>query len=997
MTAVDPNSLEQFLQDASERLQYLREYAALPVEPGSTSDDLAKLYDAAHVLAEASSQRGFQLFADIAGRLAHVFQYARKAQLSPDTYGPLTEFLADAISVLEFDLLQISSDGNETTEDIAAFKHRYAFAFAGASAAISESPEEQGTASEFEPTSSLAAADDNLADDLPEDDDVPREVLDFFIPEAEEHLQIATQCLLGLESNPAPEEIHRLFRSVHTIKGSAAQVGLRRLGAVAHLLEDLIGQLRDGALSCNAEITDVSLQTVDALRKFLHRQWASDDDMRSAVGPLLARIVYWVPEDLHEERAVPEEGTQTEATEADAAPANAAAAAPAKSGERVAQSKSVRISLSRLDDMMNSVGELVINRTRLVGRMAELKKLVEVLGISRKRLSDKVAEFQEKYEFTRMGISNPDGGSGGPRKAAGFSQGAQQQTPPPAGNAGWLDFSELEMDRYDDFNILSRSLTEISADISEVLSQLGGFVGRVGGDIDEFTKLGHHLQDEITEARMVPIGNLYTRLSRTARDAAKICGKSVDLELVGEDTRLDNNIVQQITDPLIHLVRNAIAHGIEDAAARESGRKSARGKVTVRAFHRGNHVFIEVEDDGSGLDYERIRQTGIRAGLVSSAAAATLSENELRAFLFHPGFTTASSKNEIAGRGVGLDVVRNNVHALNGEIEVRSEMGKGTCFGVKVPLTLIISQALFIRSGSTVLAMPLAVVEEIRRLRPDDIEDIGGKLLTKVRGVITEVVRLDSALGLPPIEPINGYMNMVIVRAAGRQLGVVVEEVLGKDEVVIKNLGQYLRRVKLFPGATISTDGSLILLVDVNRLAGTTAAEVDVVVPSASAARIFGPGALAVASGSIPAAAVDEPISEKVVVIADDSISVRKFVGRILEKAGYSVKLASDGLEASELIAQVGCHLVISDIEMPRMNGYELMSHLRQDPATRRIPVLVVTSRAGAKHRERAMKEGAASFLTKPVQEEQLLAVVDQLMNSADRQRRPVAPALDLA
>jgi chemosensory pili system protein ChpA (sensor histidine kinase/response regulator) len=717
--------------------------------------------------------------------------------------------------------------------------------------------------------------------------------------------------------------------------------------------------------------------------------------MRFTVGPLLARIAQWVPEELLEDAANAGEGARPEGSEGDAAPAASAhpsAGGSAKPGERGAQAKSVRISLSRLDDMMNSVGELVINRTRLVGRMAELKKLVEVLGISRKRLSDKVAEFQEKYEFTRLGISNSDGGPGGPRKAAGPAPGSQE---PPSG--GWLDFSDLEMDRYDDFNILSRSLTEISADISEVLSQLGGFVGRVGGDIDEFTKLGHHLQDEITEARMVPIGNLYTRLSRTARDAAKVCGKSVDLELVGEDTRLDNNIVQQITDPLIHLVRNAIAHGIEDASSREQAGKSARGKVTVRAFHRGNHVFIEVQDDGGGLDYDRIRQTAVRAGLVSAPAAELLSEGELRAFLFHPGFTTASSKNEVAGRGVGLDVVRNNVHSLNGEIEIQSEAGKGTCFGVKVPLTLIISQALFIRSGSTVLAMPLAVVEEIRRLRPEEIEDVGGKLLTKVRGVVTEVVRLDTALALPPIEPTNGYMNMVIVRAAGRQVGVVVEEVLGKDEVVIKNLGQYLRRVKLFPGATISTDGSLILLVDVNRLAGTTAAEVGVVVPSASAARIFGPGALAVASGSIPTAAVDEPAAEKVVVIADDSISVRKFVGRILEKAGYSVKLASDGLEAAELVAQVGCHLVITDIEMPRMNGYELMTHLRQDPATRRIPVLVVTSRAGAKHRERAMKEGAASFLTKPVQEEQLLAVVDELMNSAARQRRPAAPALDLA
>jgi len=995
MTPHDPNSLEQFLQDASERLQYLREYAALPVEPQSTSDDLARLYDAAHELSESASRWGYPLFADIAGRLAHVFQYARKAQLSPDTYGPLTEFLADAISVLEFDLLQISAEGSETADDIAAFKHRYAFAFGVVTITPSAIGDDLSSGRGTEARDSLPLSEGNLADDLPEDDDVPREVLDFFIPEAEEHLQIATQCLLGLESNADPEEIHRLFRSVHTIKGSAAQVGLRRLGAVAHRLEDLIGQLRDGALHSSAEITDACLQTVDALRKFLHRQWASDDEMRSTVGPLLSRMARWVPEDLQEDAAVGEDGARPEALESDAAPAapaNASQGGIGKMGDRGSQAKSVRISLARLDDMMNSVGELVINRTRLIGRMAELKKLVEVLGISRKRLSDKVAEFQEKYEFNRLGNGNSDGSPAGPRKTDGFQQAPQE----PASGAGWLDFSDLEMDRYDDFNILSRSLTEISADISEVLSQLGGFVGRVGGDIDEFTKLGHHLQDEITEARMVPIGNLYTRLSRTARDAAKVCGKSVDLELVGEDTRLDNNIVQQITDPLIHLVRNAIAHGIEDAPARERAGKSARGKVTVRAFHRGNHVFIEVQDDGSGLDYARIRQTGVGAGLVSAAEAEHLSENELRAFLFHPGFTTAESKTEVAGRGVGLDVVRNNVHSLNGEIEIQSETGKGTCFGVKVPLTLIISQALFVRSGATVLAMPLAVVEEIRRLHPVEIEDVGGKLLTKVRGVVTEVVRLDSALALPPIEPTNGYMNMVIVRAAGRQVGVVVEEVLGKDEVVIKNLGQYLRRVKLFPGATISTDGSLILLVDVNRLAGTTAAELDVVVPSASAARIFGPGALAVASGSIPAAAVDEPAEEKVVVIADDSISVRKFVGRILEKAGYCVKLASDGLEAAELVAQVGCHLVITDIEMPRMNGYELMSHLRQDPATRRIPVLVVTSRAGAKHRERAMKEGAASFLTKPVQEEQLLAVVDELMNSATRQRRPAAPALDL-
>jgi chemosensory pili system protein ChpA (sensor histidine kinase/response regulator) len=231
----------------------------------------------------------------------------------------------------------------------------------------------------------------------------------------------------------------------------------------------------------------------------------------------------------------------------------------------------------------------------------------------------------------------------------------------------------------------------------------------------------------------------------------------------------------------------------------------------------------------------------------------------------------------------------------------------------------------------------------------------------------------------------------------GRQVGVIVEEVLGKDEVVIKNLGEYLRRVKLFPGATISSDGSLILLLDVNRLVAGDTSERNIVVPSASAARVFAPGAAAVASGSIPAAVVDELRGEKVVVVADDSISVRKFVGRMLEKAGYRVKLASDGLEAAEIIAQVGCHLLVTDIEMPRMNGYELMTHLRQEASTRRIPVLVVTSRAGAKHRDRAMKEGAASFLTKPVQEDQLLAVVEKLIGAVEERSQQTTSAFERA
>jgi len=306
-----------------------------------------------------------------------------------------------------------------------------------------------------------------------------------------------------------------------------------------------------------------------------------------------------------------------------------------------------------------------------------------------------------------------------------------------------------------------------------------------------------------------------------------------------------------------------------------------------------------------------------------------------------------------------------------------------------VPLTLIISPALFVRCGATHFALPLPVVEEIRRLRADEIEDIGGKLITKVRDVVTEVIRLDGYLGLPPLEPINGYFHMIVANVDNRQIGLVVEEVLGKDEIVIKSLGEYLRRVKLFPGTTIAPDGSLILLLDLNRMVAVEPSERKTISASAAAARIFAPGSAAVAKGTIPADAIDRIQHERVVVVADDSISVRKFVGRMLEKAGYRVMLASDGLEAAELVAQHGCHLVITDLEMPRMTGYELMAQLRQSPSTRRIPVMVVTSRAGAKHRDRAIKEGAVAFLTKPVQEDQLTEAVEQLIGTEAAQ--PVA------
>jgi chemosensory pili system protein ChpA (sensor histidine kinase/response regulator) len=1036
--------VEVFLQEASERLQFLREYSGILQDAYPRQEDVERLHIAAHTLAGTSASYGYPLFSEISGKLAHIFQYAMNASIAADAAGPLVEFISEAVALLESDLIMISTNAVESDEDIGAFKQRYPFAFQVSTPAAQQTEARpQPARAEAGPATGTEMATDAAEkalpapiveipyEPLPPDGEVPAEVLEFFVPEAEEHLQVVTHCLLSLETNPSSEQIHRLLRAMHTVKGSAAQVGLHRISHVAHRAEDLIGRLREGELRPSAEIIDICLDAVDTLKKFLYHQWPDDAAMQSSVQGLFARIARLVPAEKEEEVASPaaapvqdaaapsveqptaparpgylqeihlseEEPLSASALEA-ATPQEVPAAAPAvphvaaeikkpegiekfadedlmrKEPASMPQSKSVRIALERLDRMMNAVGELVINRTRMLGRVAELERLADVLNFSKARMQDKVAEFQEKHEFSRI-HSAPT-----PRPTDDFPLRSGYSSYSHTFDHSLAEFSELEMDRYDDFNILSRSLTEISADITEVLTQLDGFVRRVDGDIDEFTKLAHRLQDEITQARMVPIGNLYTRLSRTVRDAAKAVNKKVELTLAGAETELDNNIIQQISDPLIHLVRNAVAHGLERDEERYEQGKSDAGNVAVRAYHRGNHIYIEVEDDGRGIDYEKVRKTAVDHGLISQESAAELGERDLLDLLFQPGFSTAPRKTELAGRGVGLDVVKSNLALLNGEIEVETQKGLGTRFTLKVPLTLIISQALFVRCGSSMFALPLAFVEEIRRLKTTDVEEVGGKLLTKVRDVVTEIVRLDSALGLEPIQPINGYYRMVIANVAGRQVGIVVEDVVRKDEIVIKSLGEFLRNLKMFPGATIAPDGSLILLIDVNRLVAGEAIEHRPLMTSANAARIFAPGAAAIAHGAIPQEAIDFVPEEKLVVLVDDSISVRKFVGRMLEKAGYRVKLAADGLEALEIVTQTRCDLVVTDLEMPRTNGYELLSHLRQDLQTRNIPVMVVTSRAGAKHRDRAIKEGAAAFLTKPVQEDQFIAAVGKLIGS---------------
>src|SRR6266850_809907 len=614
MTTPGQEFVELFLQEASEHLQFLREYSGILQDPYPVPDDVERLYISAHTLGGTSASYGYPLFSEVAGKLTHIFQYAMNATITTEAAGPLVEFISEGIAVLESDLLMISANAIEAVEEIDAFKEKYPFAFQQAVTEQEQQPVEYA-APEAEPVQGeeqvltpdghwvprsqveggaprpaavahvvpapsrpvvprITAAD---IPDLPDDGDIPAEILEFFVPEAEEHLAVVTECLLSLEANPGPEQIHRLFRAIHTVKGSAAQVGLQRIARVAHRAEDLVGRLRDGLLRPSAQIIDICLESVDTLKKLLYRQWPDEGTMQSSVKSLLARIATLAPEEAEDE---------------------AVASAP-------------------------QAAEVAAAETPLVASLEPgqaLEKLADVLNFSKARMSDKVTEFQEKHEFSKIGAVPAQQ----PMQYDQFSHGISQDSYPFRGgyssythsyDQSLADFSELEMDRYDDFNILSRSLTEISADITEVLTQLDGFVRRVDSDIDEFTGLAHRLQDEITQARMVPIGNLYTRIARTVRDAAKATRKKVEISLAGAETELDNNIIQQISDPLLHLVRNAVAHGLEREEERYLTGKSDHGNIAVRAYHRGNHIYIEVEDDGRGIDFERVRKTAVESGM----------------------------------------------------------------------------------------------------------------------------------------------------------------------------------------------------------------------------------------------------------------------------------------------------------------------------------------------------------------------------------------------
>ena len=780
------------------------------------------------------------------------------------------------------------------------------------------------------------------------------ESVPYFAPEAAEHLDVMARSLLALEQSgsPAQEEVASLFRAVHTLKGAAYTVGCTPVGDVAHRIEDLLEGVRDGRLSLSPAVIEAVFGGVDALRLLLGSASVTSPSVRAFVQRTLDTLdaLRPAPAPIEAEAAYEEEVMRAE-------PAAIAHAAPApprprfvppvfEVGERRRRESqegrpSIRVNLDRLDSLMSLVGELVIARSRLDQRFAQIERVNELLAFTRGRMAQTVRDFEEKHRYTQLPPADAGGGEEG-RLAAG----EVPVTEPPS-----EPFDELEFDRYDDFNIFARSVDEISADVSEIQAQLAGLVRSVGEDTAQVQRLTASLRSEVTRARMVPIGRLFARFNQPAREAARAAGKSVALQVSGEAVEVDNAVIEQTADPLLHLVRNAIDHGIETDEERREAGKPARATVSLSASHQGSFVHIQVADDGRGMDPVLLRDRAVRRGFLSSESAHALGDRETLALVFLPGFSTAGEVTATSGRGVGMDVVRTNVSRLHGEIDLQSEPGSGTRITIKLPLTVVISDALLVRSGGETFAVPMNAIRSIVQVRPADIERAGDRERVVVEEEVVELVHLDRVLALPAGRP-PVRQPVLVIRSGVRPLAVAVDELIGKEDVVIKSLGGLLERVGPFAGATISGAGKVILLVDPSRL-----------VEAAEAARQAGSaGARASGTGR-------ETARARRILLVDDSVSIRKFVGQMLEKADFEVITANDGVEALRLLAGTAVDAVITDLEMPRISGYELIEDLRSRASTRALPVVVLTTRAGAKHVNLARRLGITHYVTKPVDE----------------------------
>lgn len=776
-----------------------------------------------------------------------------------------------------------------------------------------------------------------------------------FREEAEEHLQELHEAMQHFEKRIEHEvvltpghreEIRRVRRAVHTIKGASAVIGLSEIAAYAHGVEDFLDWLYEGAKTIDPVMVNGMGESLDLLGLLIESpQKASPERQEAALKRLDAltagesgQSVAIEPEPVVEVSAIP-------TRQPEPAEEREEEAEGALSQQLGAESlKTIRINQQQLDSLINLSNELLVGVSGFDQNMELFKGALGELELTASRLKAIALELETKFEVKALDQLS--------QHFAHLDQSITQIKTSPS----FAEFDALELDRYTQLNLIIRSLNESAIDVTAIHTNLGGIYSGIGGDINRQHRVIREMQVQMLKTRMIPMATLTSRLSRTMRDVASRLGRPARLVVEGERVELDRVVWEKLADPLMHLVRNAIHHGIEPQDIRKAQNKPAIATITLIGRREGNSIVIRFGDDGRGLDFEAIREKARQFGMGSQADQ--MDEQQLTELIFYPGFSTKTIS-EISGRGVGMDVVRENVKELQGSIHVETGLGVGTTFVIRIPLTMGVVRALFVKISGVTYGIPLNDIKDIHRLFKHEINTQEGTCT--LAGATVPWHSLPALLGSEEVEEEQRPLVLALA-GEGKSVAISIPQITGQKEIVLKGLGAHLRTVPGLSGAAVMGDGSIVPVLNIPELIQAAAQrdQADIMSFKLEIPKTF------------------------TVMIVDDSISIRRVMSRLVSGNGWAPVEAKDGLDAMEQLEmeEIRPDCIILDIEMPRMNGFEFLAKLPNIPGGRDIPVIMLTSRTSAKHQEKAFQLGAREFLNKPCKDEEFFEAVLKVTGS---------------
>ena len=920
----------------------------------------------AHSLAGSSATVGFVDLSALARSLEHALERSQSAGHGrPGEAGLFTDAAEEIRRLLhQFAAGFLRQVDGDLTDRLLAHE-RLPVASADERVAFDEQASQ--AAETHEAVSPVLSAGDQLEDEFDAVDAIDAELFPIFEEEADELLPQLQARLRDWHDHPgnaaAPAAC---MRTLHTFKGGARLAGAMRLGEMAHVLESAIERLSAKDALQTHEL-DPLVARADAMAAAFEALRKPAPVTPSAVpAPVVAQEpeappVAVLQAVLPELEALDLDLAHSDEVAADVAPvpepaavfpgqtsidwgrfkpsADATAELPAE--RAAAAGAAVRVRAGLLDRLVNNAGEVSITRSRIDSTVQQLQGSLGELTESLERLRRQLRDIELQAE-------------------------TQISSRMEAAKASLQTFDPLEMDRFTRFQELTRFMAESVNDVATLQRSLQRSLQSAEDELAAQARLTRELQDDLLRTRMVEFESMADRLYRTVRQAARDTAKQVRLDIVGGSIEIDRGVLERMAGSFEHLIRNCVAHGVEAPAAREAAGKPAGGLITVTVAQAGNEVAVEVADDGAGLDLGRIRQRGIERGLVHAEAMPT--DDELQQLIFAPGFSTADAVTELAGRGVGLDVVRAEVNAMGGRIETSSELGRGARFRLLLPLTTAVTQVVMLRCGELRVAVPSPLIEVVRRVPTPEVEAayVSGSLA--YNGEALPFFWLASLLQLGGRGSDKGRtQSVVVIRSAAQRVVVHVDEVIGNQEVVVKNVGPQLSKLPGLAGVTLLPSGAVALIYNPVALAAVYASQARAVSMAPQASPV---------AADLDAKAAAPAHSTPMVLVVDDSLTVRRVTQRLLTREGYRVVTAKDGLDALERLAEERPAVMLSDIEMPRMDGFDLLRNVRADARLTGLPVVMISSRIAQKHRDYASELGVDHYLGKPFSEEELLGLV---------------------